>query len=424
MARNRTVSSAGFRTLLHRLARCKRGNSLVIIAAAAPLLIGASAVGVDTIQLTLAKRQLQRSADSAAMAGAYNVAQGRGAASGVERDLALNNGMTLANVPVVENAPTVGSHAGDARAVRVVLTATRSVPFITFFTGEPMTVQVEATAAAVPNGRFCVISLESTAVTGITFGGSADIDLGCGVATNSSASSAVQVNGNPTVRATPISAVGGLPPASRFTGDTQILPYSPVQPDPFAQISDPVLPATCQNRVSIGPNDTATLSPGCYRGMDLKGNVTLNPGVYYIDGDSLSFGSQANVSGNGVAFVLTSRNAVSNPSSIADIDMNGGATLNLTAPTTGEYAGLLFYQDRRAPFQDSHINGNSSSRLDGSFYFPGQQLTFNGNTGMLVQCLRLVARRVAFSGNSNLVNTCPANSPQRGYEGVTIRLVG
>ena len=55
---------------------------------------------------------------------------------------------------------------------------------------------------------------------------------------------------------------------------------------------------------------------------------------------------------------------------------------------------------------------------------PSTEITFNGNAGMEVQCLRLVGRRVNFSGNSNLVNTCPADSPTRGFDGLTVRLVG
>lgn len=410
-----------------RLIRCERGNTLIVVAAAAPLLIGASAIGVDTIQVALAKRQLQRSADSAAMAGAYAVMQNGGASTAVTRDLTHNNRITLAGTPTVENAPTTGPFAGNARAVRVVLRANRTVPFMSFFTGSTMAVEVEATAAAVPDGVYCVVSLESTSATGVTFGGNTTTDLGCGVATNSTGPSAVAVNGSPTIMASPIAAVGGVPPASSFGSGSVTLPYSPPQPDPFASLPPaeipPAVASPCPS-ASVGPNETTTLSPGCFSGMDLKGTVTLNPGVYYINGSSLSFGSQANVTGTGVTFILTSTTASTSPSSIAQIDMNGGAQLNLTAPATGTYAGVLVYQHRNAPLTNQHINGNSSSRIDGAFYMPSTEITFNGNAGMEVQCLRLVGRRVNFSGNSNLTNTCPANSPTRGFNGLMVRLVG
>src|ERR1044072_374344 len=128
--------------------------------------------------------------------------------------------------------------------------------------------------------------------------------------------------------------------------------------------------------------------------MDIKGTVTLAPGVYVIDGGTLGFGSQANVTAIGVTFVLTSKTAASDPSSIADVSINGGAQLNFSAPTSGTYAGVMMYQDRRAPDGSSQINGNSASSFQGGFYFPGRQLTFNGTTGMQTQCLQLVARRV------------------------------
>jgi len=409
---------------LKRLIACKRANALVMVAATTPLLIGAGAIGLDTIQLTVAKRNLQRVADSASIAGAYSVLTNDTAAAGVDRDLTLNNNITLSSPRVVENAPTTGPYAGNTRAVRVVLTASRSVPFMSFFTGDEMTISVEATASAMPNGVYCVVSLESGATTGVTFAGSSDTNLGCGVATNATGSSAILVNGNPRIVATPVAARGSLPAASKFQGTTVLIPNSPAQPDPFAHIADPAIPTTPCQSVTVNPNRSRTLDPGCYRALDLKGRVTLNPGTYYIDGGTLSFGSQADVTGDGVTFVLTSSNATSNPSSVATISMNGGASVKLTAPTTGDYANIVFYQDRRATTQNIMINGGSGSVLDGSIYFPKADVTYNGNTGMLVKCLRLVALRVTFSGNSATTNTCPADSPQRGFSGLTVQLVG
>lgn len=429
---------------LKDLRSCKRGNALIMVAATAPLLIAASAIGLDTIQVTVAKRHLQRAADSAAMAGASARAQKQtsaAATAAVDRDLEHNIGnMTLSTPRVIENAPTAGAYAGNVQAVRVVLRSTRSVPFISFFTGSSMDIEVEATAAAVPDGTYCVVSLESSTTTGITFAGDSTINLGCGVATNSTGASAITVNGNPNVTASPIAARGGVPPASSFLGTTVVIPNSPIQVDPFASLANPTLP-TCENKlvVDTGKNDPyEEIEPGCYKGLNLKGNVTLKPGTYYIDGDELSFGSQANVQGTGVTFVLTSSNIVSNPDSVAGLKMNGGASIRLTAPTAGQYANILIYQDRRASTSEAaadgetdtskadknHINGGSNSWLDGAIYMPKSHVTFNGGSGLDVRCLRLVTLRIKFSGNTSMVNNCPANDPRRGYAGLTIRLVG
>src|SRR5687768_1770358 len=76
---------------LRELLAEKRGNALVICAATLPLMIGSAAVGVDTIQVSVARRQLQRAADSAALAGAYAKAQSMTVDNAVAHDLTLNN---------------------------------------------------------------------------------------------------------------------------------------------------------------------------------------------------------------------------------------------------------------------------------------------------------------------------------------------
>ena len=60
-----------------KLWRDRRGNALVIAGAALPLIVGSAGLASDTIQWALWKRQLQRAADSAAIAGVYAEMQGK-----------------------------------------------------------------------------------------------------------------------------------------------------------------------------------------------------------------------------------------------------------------------------------------------------------------------------------------------------------
>jgi Flp pilus assembly protein TadG len=406
------------------LRRCRKGNALVLIAATAPLLIGAAALGLDSIQLTLAKRELQRAADSAALAGAYGVAQSKPASNAVTRALQINNITGLSSAPVVQNGPASGAYAGNSKAVRVLLARERETPFISFFTGKPMSVSAEATAALVFSGQHCVISLENTAVTGIHFAGSTVVNLGCGVSSNSTSSQAVVADGSSRVTATPISAVGNVPTSSSYLGTTQILSRSQPQADPFAAIPNPVLPSPCQPELTVHPTQTRTISPGCYRGMTIHGTANFLPGTYFIDGGVLRFISTAIVNGAGVTFVMTSSNATSSPASIATLDMHGGAILNLTAPASGTYKGVLMYIDRRAPLNTVTINGNTASSFEGAFYMPSQQVTFVGNAGMRTRCIQFVARRMTFSGNSNIENQCPTNGGSKAFDLVSVRIVG
>ncbi|HEV2865941.1 MAG TPA: pilus assembly protein TadG-related protein [Allosphingosinicella sp.] len=423
---------------LKRLARNESGNALVVCAATLPLVIGAAAIGVDTIQVSLARRQLQRAADSAAIAGAYAVLQSQSAATSVTHDLALNNDVTLSGSPVIENAPTAGPLAGNNRAVRVVLTAQRSVPFISFFMGSTMTVRVEATAAAVFSGQYCMVALENTNVTAISFSGSTFVNLGCGVVSNSTAATAVTAGGSSAIVASPVAAVGGVPSSSSYANGTTLLPYSPPTPDPYASIPDPTVPSGCNNSklnvqpgagkdVTITAADAVPGMPGvfCWRGADIGGTISFPANsTVIIDGGKLDFGAQADVRASGITFVLTSRTAATDPTSIAQVEMHGNAVLNITAPDSGTYKGLLMYQDRRTVYGSSTINGNSATTYRGGFYFPNRQLLFNGNTGMHTECLQLVARRLVFSGNSTVQNTCPTNGGAQAFDANFVRLVG
>ena len=409
----------------------ERGNALVVCAATLPLLIGSAAIGVDTVQVSVSKRQLQRAADSAALAGVYAKAQTHTVATAVNHDLTQNNDIPLSGAPVIENAPTAGSYAGNIRAVRVILTAQRTLPFVSFFTGAPMTVRAEATAAQVYQGQYCMVSLETENVTGISFGGNTTVDLGCGVVSNSRSTQAVVAGGSSSITASPIAAVGGVPASGSYASGTELMPYTISQADPYSGLPQPTVPANCQNQsYNVQPNDSSPAAPVassagvyCYRGMDIKGTVTLPAGTYIIDRGGLSFGAQSNVTCSGCVFILTSATAGSQPSSISDVSINGGAIMNLTAPSSGPYAGVLMYMDRRAPYGTSTINGNSSSIWRGGFYFPTRELRFNGTAGMQTECIQMVARRLDLRGNSSISNTCPTDSGTKAFDALIVRLV-
>ncbi|OYW82658.1 MAG: hypothetical protein B7Z20_13625, partial [Sphingobium sp. 32-64-5] len=49
----------------------------IVVAASLPVFLGGVALAVDTVQWSLAKRQMQRQADSGALAGAFGLAQAR-----------------------------------------------------------------------------------------------------------------------------------------------------------------------------------------------------------------------------------------------------------------------------------------------------------------------------------------------------------
>ena len=397
----------------------------VMIAATMPVFLGGVALAVDATQWTLARRLLQRQADSGALAGVFGMAQGANVTTSVTRDLALNRNFGTMATPVIERGPSVGPFAGDNNAVRVALRSDLRLPFASLFLQGDTSVNVEATAALISVGELCVLALDSSNTTGITMTGSSIVDLNCGMATNSTGSVAISGGGSSTIIASPLVAAGGIPPSSNFGPDAVLVPYAVPQADPFAHLPDPVITGNSQ-QMRVQPNRSANFQPGNYRNVDIKGRANLAPGTYYIDGGSFSVSAQAELVGDGVTIILTSSNAASNPGSIADVDMNGGAYVNLKAPTSGTYEGVLFYQDRRATFSSNKynkINGNSSSELRGAMYFPRTGLDFTGNTSMQIDCIQLIGFRVVFTGNSTVRNICPGAGGQA-LAGTAVRLVG
>jgi hypothetical protein len=405
----------------------RRGGIAMVLAMTLPVYLGGAALAVDTIQWSLAKRQMQRQADSGAIAGAFGLAQGTSVSAAVTSDLTRNNFVALTEPAVVQNAPLSGPLTGNARAVRVALRTTMRLPFSSLFI-DGTVIGVEATAQLAGQGEYCVVALDRNSVVGIDMGGNTTLNLGCGMISNTVAANAVDAGnatgGTPSITASPIAAAGGVPESPNYVPGTSLFPYAVPQRDPFAELPTPGANLGSANRLQVNPNGQRSISPGTYREVDIKGTLNMAPGVYFIDGGNFSVGAQASVIGTGVTIILTSSTAATTPSSIATTDINGGATINLTAPSTGPYAGVIFYQDRRALDSGvNKINGNSASRLQGAIYFPNQAIQYNGTTGMVTDCLKLVAKRISFTGTSRISNVCPANSGSASIPATVVKLV-
>ncbi len=402
---------------------------MAVTALMMPILIGSAGLASDTIQWTLVKRMMQRQADSGALAGAYALSQASGTQAqitaavnaAVNSDIGRNGGYKMTVTPVIATPATAGFYKDAASAVRVQLATDMRLPFTGMFSGQVTRISAAAVGEIVGNGNYCVLALETTNTTGIPIGGNATVDLGCGMMSNSPALNSAEAGGSSSVKASPVAAVGGVPNGNWATGTVRI-PYSVPLRDPFRAVPDPNV-FTNGSALNVGSNRSSTLNPGTYSNVSIQGTALMAPGEYIVTG-SLDIGSQARVTGAGVVFVLTANNAASNTGSIATVRINGGAQINLTAPATGTYAGILMYQDRRATNAATNIiNGNSASRFQGAFYFPRQQLQFNGTSGANTACLQLVARTIDIRGNASITNVCPANSGAKSFDGTQIKVV-
>lgn len=412
-------------TLFARLRDDSSANVLTMTAMLMPVMIGAAGLGVDTVQWSLTQRQLQRMADTAAIAGALANSQGKSAKTGATAALGKINLVKMSQSPVIETPPSSGAYTKDGTAIRVILATSKPLPFSSLFLKNGPLIKAQATAAFINSGQYCVLSFENSAA-GITMQGGTSVTMGCGMATNSNASIAVTTGGQSTVSVSQVAAVGGLKSSVNYAPGTILLPHSKAWQDPLASLPNPTKPSQCNKptQLSVQPNTTVNVSaPGgvaCFTSMNLKGNVTFAPGTYYINGGSLSIAANAVVKGSGVTFILKDFSG----NSSTTVDISGSASVNLTAPTSGTYGGILFYQPPTAPSNGKNtISGNTNSKLEGAVYLPNQQVTFAGTTGMDTKCLQIVARTVAFSGASTIQNDCSGNPAARAFSGSRASLV-
>ena len=418
---------------MKRLWGDKRGNALLIAGACLPMVVGAAGMASDTVQWALWKRQLQKAADSAAIAAVYANVQAQDIPIAVNYDIDSGNNFVRAGNAATGkkyallNAPVIGYPANGpnyANAVSVQVQVQNRLGFTSLFLSSPPIITANATAAAVVTGEYCAQAQINTNATGISAGGSTSVTLNCGMITNSTSMDAAVAFGSSSVTASPVAAVGGLDRTDNWATGTTLLPFTLAQKDPYADIAPPPIPATCDSW-SDNPSDNQTYpedpptSDVCFDDFTVKGTVNLQPGTYIITGD-MKVNSGAKLNCTGCTFILTN----ANPADTGTVDINGGAELNLVAPDTGPYKGILFYSNRGAdPTDINKINGNASSMFKGAFYFPHQKVEFTGNAGVTFACLKLVSWQLTFSGNSTINNVCPADWYGDRFKGRHVRLV-
>lgn len=398
---------------LHRLLNDKRGNVLIIAAAAMPLMIGSAGLATDTIQWAMWKRQLQRAADSAAIAGVYdrsnNGGQTSSTSSAVDHDLSLNHHTGLSLVAGYPKVAFPSNTSTQVDQVQVQLAVQQRLPFSGMFMQTPPLIRTTAVAASVPGtDEFCVVSLEpSASVTGISIIGNAALDLDCSLMSNSPSPNSAYAKGSSTVNAKSIAAVGGIQQSSSWNVQSY-QPYSPALDDPFADVNPSPSDMNCDTgrldeNTDLNRTDSNGKKYNCFSSLRVGSNrsLTLPDGTYYVNGGDAFI--QGDISCNACTIVLTNVSTASN-ATIGEFKVNASSKINLNAPATGKFAGIALYQDRRSSNNSNKVNGNSNSVINGAVYFPSSTLDYNGTGNSSATCTQLVARDLKFSGNSSTAN--------------------
>jgi hypothetical protein len=198
---------------------------------------------------------------------------------------------------------------------------------------------------------------------------------------SNNATTAINVKGGATVSGTQVLEVGGY-----TLGNNGTISPTPVHassiPDPLISLPAPSYSGCDYTNYQASGSGTTTLNPGVYcGGIKLSGNGTINfnPGTYVLDGGGLSSSVGGSLNGTGVMFY----NTFDATHSAGAVSISSNPVLNLSAPTSGTYMGILFYQNRNSPtggWPAASITGSGSSTVSGTFYFPSGELDYAGST--------------------------------------------
>ncbi|MDP3495968.1 MAG: pilus assembly protein TadG-related protein [Hyphomonadaceae bacterium] len=378
--------------------QCNRGNVSVLFALMLPFVVAGTAFGVETTYWYYKRLALQAAADAAAFSAAF---ERRAGGDDDQVNSVATLGATENGFDAVQGTLHVNYlEQANGAAVEVVLADTAQRFFTAYFSRAPIQIQARATATYNTAATACVLALNPSRSRAATFSGSSLLQLtNCSVMSNSSASDAVKLQGSARLNTECVIAVGGVSAASGLTMTECSTPVTNAPPvaDPFKDIPAPVASGACKTAPS--GNGTYVIDPGYYcSGMNLKGEVEFQPGVYVIDGD-VSVSATADLHGAGVLLYVTGNGHVT---------MNGSAKVNLSAATSGIYEGILFFGDRHTAGGDNKFNGSADSALTGAMYFASQNVIYQGNFSGLNGCLQVIGDTVEWTGNTNIASDCSA----------------
>ncbi len=416
------------RRAFRRLWREDKGATAIITGVVISVLMGFTALAVEVGLWYGDRRASQTAADAAALGAGYEIYEVGSDSTDItaagEADADRNGYTNGADgvVLTVNSPPLAGPDAGNEYAAEVILEKPRATLRSSLFLGGgEVSIKTRAVAVVRPSGPFCVLALDLSGAESLKFGGTTDLTLeSCGFIVNSDSPAAMSLIGGAYVEASYADIYGGYTESANsdlYLDDPDYggAPHTGVDPlpDPFEHLDIPAGSGCDFNNFQTDNNNNAwggapePLTPGRYcNGLKVRNIAHMAPGNYVIVGGTFRVVSGATLTTDpGVTIFLTG-----SAGDYAQVDIAGGSTVNIIAPTTGTYQGIAVFQDRDAPpasdVSANTFNGGSSMEIKGAIYIPNQKTLFNGGNAAAGGCTRIVAFRIEFTGNSDIDSDC------------------
>lgn len=399
----------------------ERGQALVIIAIAIVVLAGLTGLVIDGSNTFLDRRNAQNAADSAALAAALARIRGGQNPTAAALAVAETNGYAndgVSNTVTVHIPPISGPNADDVEYVQVIIVSNVKTYIASIFGWKSFTNEVQAVARSKPSEirellhGMAVVSLapESNCSNEKAFWVHGDATLsisGGGVYVNSKNKDCAfiqQGNGSIQIQGGDgITVVGGvsIQKPQLLTPGVTVGVSGNIYPPPFFMPE-----VTCEDQVAQVSEDGTTMSPGTWEEKFPPEGVTfLQPGVYCLTDGFDANGSQT-IEGTEVVFKVEQ----------GEVKFGGNSNLKLSAPTSGDFKGLLIYLPMENDSQVT-LNGGPISTFIGTILAPASEIVINGNSSTTGFQSQIIGYRVNVDGSSKVVITY---KNQQNYDAITM----
>jgi hypothetical protein len=316
--------------------------------------------------------ELQAAADSAALAGANELALSGSTNSSIESSV-------IAYVMAQDNSgasrTTANANIDRKKGTVQVIVKEDWAPFFAHFINASITpIRVSATASLMGEANICVLALNGTEAKVLHLDNDAKLTAnGCAVYSNSIHAEGIRLDANTRITSALTCSAGGF---NAKKGAIEPFPLTdcPTVSDPLASRAAPSVGGCDFKKLKIA-GGSKTLHPGTYcDGLEISGsaNVSFSSGVYVVKDGEFKVQNDARINGDHVTFYLTGKSST--------INFTNNAHVRLTGSKEGNMAGLLFFEDRAATLGQKHkINSPNVEELTGTVYLSRGDLVVDPN---------------------------------------------
>ncbi|MCH9806500.1 MAG: hypothetical protein K0U74_02095 [Alphaproteobacteria bacterium] len=395
-----------YRKNLRQFSASESGTILVKFALALPILLGISLSAMDYAWTLSHKTVLQDAADTAALAGAKELSLSdskRENVSAVVKAMAKRYIEANRDSLAKKNAapPTINANVtGDPPEVRVSITQKVDALVGGGFGLKFGDLKIRSVARVIGQPNICVLGLHPSANGTLSLEHEARVTgRNCAVYSNSSHTNAIKAKNSANLTATFICSRGGK---TGGPGNFNPTPMTdcPGFDDPLSGRVEPQ-PGNCTKLVPIIQGVGGTLLPGTYCGgltLEAGTQVVLTPGTYIFKDGPLIVKDGASLTGVNVGLYFVGNGA--------NFKFEPKTLISLTAPISGEMAGLLIFESRSRPEGEKfELLSNNALVLLGTIYIPRGELHIDADSPIASDSAytAIVARTMRLYGGPHLV---------------------